>query len=160
MDVDHIEELLRQNIEAVNRTTSAVRGIATFLLIEVATALIATFLLTIGFFFQQEWLIGLGGLVLLAGVIYGVVVLKGEINDSITPLPSLRRVNSIDRPFKKFTDVRDIEVENFNRMELDTYNSLSEKQKDMWRSYGQPSFKNWNNEKVSFEDWLKANPFG
>lgn len=156
MNSERIEELLLKNLDAANRTSNAVRGIAVFLLIEVTSTLIAAFLLALGIYFAQEFLLVLGSIVLLVGVIYAAVALKGEIDAS---RPSASSAASVTRrPIASVDRSEELGLENFSRVEMHLFSSLSEFQKDAWRKKGRPSLKNWDEKISNFEEWLESNP--
>ena len=156
MDSERIEKLLLQNFEAANRTSSAVRGIAIFLLIQVTSTLIAAFLLALGLYFVQGFLLVLGSLVLLVGVIYAAVALKGEIDASSQP--SNFAASVIPRPYSSVDRYEELGLENLSRIELDVFSRLSGDQLDAWHQKGRPSLKNWDEKISNFEEWLESNP--
>lgn len=105
MDGQELPALLREQIEASNRTTHAVRALTSFIVYEAAYSLAALLLLAFSFFptlaLGEPWwvLTGLAGLVAVVGLIHSFSVAFGELSKSeVTafrnPLPSLARKSS------------------------------------------------------------------
>ena len=153
MNNNRIESLLEETVAATNRTTSAVRGIARFLLIEVTTALIGTGLIVLGTF-STEIFIYLGALIVLGGLIWAAMSLKAELEKSEIP----SRPRDVLQSINSNIDRMELGLQDLDRQDWQVYSNLSEKEKRAWRDKGMPSLKNWDG-KRSFESWINDDPF-
>ena len=85
MSNENLEKLVRENIEATERTTNAVRGIASFLLIEVTSAIIGALLIWIGIANDAFGWITAGVIVIVGGLFWATIELWAEIGNSRKP---------------------------------------------------------------------------
>ena len=114
MDGQEVPALLREQIEASNRTTHAVRALTSFIVYEAAYSLAALILLAFSFFptlaLGEPWwvLTGLAGLVAVVGLVHSFSVAFRELSKSeVTafrnplPRPALKNLPSGPRKLKE-----------------------------------------------------------
>lgn len=153
MNNDRVEKLLEESVSAANRTTSAVRGIARFLLIEVTSALIGAALIVFGLSIIEPSLIIVGSLVLIIGLIWAATSLKSELDNSRIPAGN----KALLQPLVSDEDRAELGLQDLDRKDWYVYSSLSDKEKKAWRDKGMPSLRGWDGKK-SFQKWLKETP--
>jgi hypothetical protein len=96
-----IEELLKKNIEASNRTTHAVRAFVSFVLIQLMFVTIAAFLSILAATFSATWLFGLAVIVWIVGVFLSSNAGWSELKDSEIPLGQVPEVGRARNPNTK-----------------------------------------------------------
>jgi hypothetical protein len=89
VDNSKVEELLKKNIEASNRTTHAVRAFVSFVLIQLVFVTIAAFLSILASTFSATWLFGLAVIVWIIGVFLSSNAGWSELKDSEIPLKQM-----------------------------------------------------------------------
>ena len=119
MDGQEVPALLREQIEASNRTTHAVRALTSFIVYEAAYSLAALILLAFSFFptlaLGEPWwvLTGLAGLVAVVGLIHSFSVAFGELSksESFNRRSSIPSFTPLGSPLRAKTGDTDEEIE-------------------------------------------------
>ncbi|MEY2674054.1 MAG: hypothetical protein RLZZ514_619 [Actinomycetota bacterium] len=186
---DYLEALLEESIKAQDRTTHAVRAIASFFLIQIAYAIAAGFLIAVGMLFSENpavsvfWTI-VASLLLIAGFVHAFTRALIELEASKRPsyVPSLvtqqdsnQSQNSSSTSGEETTTRPATNPQSSAAHEVaarewsmdwsddDGENAsrfLTSKQRSRWEQAGMPKLSMWVYlGRPNFESWLQSGPF-
>ncbi len=129
-----IEELLLLSIEAQNRTTYAVRAIATYILIQIPYALLGGLLITTGN--PQEEILALGAILIVVGFFHALFVALRELARSRFT-PSVYQGSSAKSDF-------DIAEKEMSSKEFWYWSDAGKPNLQEWVRAGKPPYKAWH----------------
>jgi len=155
---DRLEQLLENQIAAQNRTTHAVRALATYVLYQVGWALLGGVVIGLALVNEDPGIAGafmfIGGLVIIIGFFHAYTVAMGELNQSIVGPRAVTTSNSA-----KAEDVTPAEIADGSGVTEDDWVNaqrfLDWRQMKAWEKAGKPALASWFAEdKPDFNDWL------
>ena len=159
-DNSKLEALLEQSIQAQNRTTHAVRAIATYLLIQVAWGIAAGVLIVFGIANPLDpnvVLVALGMLAVVAGFFHAFGQAMSELAKSEAmgaPSQAWNSQNSSGAP--EVTNDSDWSSDDW----VNAQRVLDYKEMKAWDKAGRPSLAKWVSlDKPNFYGWLQNGPF-
>ncbi len=151
-----LEALLIESIEAQNRTTHAVRALATYLLIQIPYALVAGIILALGAS-EAGWLI-LAGLLAIGGFFHALIVALTELTLSKEELPEVKYATWSENSGSETANPDDPEWSHDDW--INAKRLLSSDEVKAWRSAGSPSLAKWVSlGKPPIKGWLQNGPF-
>ena len=142
---EEITTLLKEVVEAANRTNHAVRAIVRPIYIQLVTTLLLLPLLLIYAFEQSLGLLIVIGLVALVGAVVAIGALVSELSLSKVPY-SFR--SELLRMYESAEDAEDDEPVDVEQIEK----SLTTNQAVLWRMTGKPDLRTWR--EGTFDDWI------
>ena len=156
-DNSKLEELLEQNIQAQNRTTHAVRALATYFLIQIAWGIPAGILLTLGTANANFTALVFGMFLLVVGFLHAFARATSELKKS-APIGKASRSQYAADGASLPESPSDGEWLASNWLEARRI--LDSKQMSSWEKAGQPALAKWVSlGKPDFNEWLQNGPF-
>lgn len=142
METNNLENLLRKNIEAADRTTYAVRAFVRFLFIQLSAITIASLVFVISAAASFPGGQTVAAIIIIVGVVMSSTAGWSELQKSVIPETNLETLGQTGFSNSHKSD------------DLRKVNLMTDEQLQLWDSSGRPLLTTWDEKSQTFEEWI------